>query len=54
MSVCQGTINFATVEKSITDDLSNGDANLAWRRLKNKFYQQKSANKLKLKDSLQI
>ena len=34
MLVCQGAISFSIVEKSIADDLPNGDANLAWKRLK--------------------
>ena len=49
MLVCQGMISFAIVEKSVTDDLPNGDANLAWKKLKKKFNPQTSANKLKLK-----
>jgi len=45
---CQGSISFAIVEKLVTDDLPNGDANLAWKKLKKKFNPQTSANKLKL------
>ena len=46
MLACQGTIIFAIVEKSITDDLPT---NLAWKKLKKIFNPQTSANKLKLK-----
>ena len=49
MLACQGIISFAIVEKSVTDDLPTGDAYLAWKKLKEKFNPQTSANKLKLK-----
>ena len=49
MLTCKGTISFAIVEKLVTDDLPTGDAYLAWKKLKQKFNPQTSANKLKLK-----
>ena len=46
---CHGDISFGIVEKSVTKDLPNGDANLAWNSLKRRFDPKTSPNKLKLK-----
>ena len=46
---CHGDISFGIVEKSVTKDLPNGDANLAWNSLKHKDDPKTSSNKLKLK-----
>ena len=42
-------INFGIVEKSVTKDLPNGDATLAWKSLKRRFDPKTKSNKLKLK-----
>ena len=44
-----GDISFGIVEKSVTKELPNGDANLAWNSLKQRFDPKTSSNKLKLK-----
>ena len=46
---CNGDIAFGIVEKSVTKDLPDGDANLAWNSLRRRFDPQTSSNKLKLK-----
>ena len=46
---CHGDISFGIVEKSVTKDLPDGDANLAWKSLKRRFDPKTSSNKLKLK-----
>ena len=40
---------FGKVEKSVTKDLPDGDANLAWDSLKQRFDPKTSSNKLKLR-----
>ena len=47
--VCHGDIAFRIVEKSVTKDLPDGEANLAWNSLKRRFDPKTSSNKLKLK-----
>ena len=46
---CHGDIAFRLIEKSVTKDLPDGDAKLAWNSLKRRFDSQTSSNKLKLK-----
>ena len=46
---CHGEISFGIVEKSVTKDLPDGDANLAWKSLKRRFDPKTLSNKLKLK-----
>ena len=46
---CHGDISFGIVEKSVTKDLPEGDANLAWKALKRRFDPKTSSSKLKLK-----
>ena len=46
---CHRNIAFGIVEKSVTKDLSDGDAKLAWNSLKRRFDPQTSSNKLKLR-----
>ena len=42
-------IAFSIVEKIVTKDLPDGDANLAWNSQKRRFDSKRSSNKLKLK-----
>ena len=46
---CHRDISFGIVEKSVMKELPNGDANLAWNSLKQRFNPKTSSNKLKLK-----
>ena len=42
---CHGDLSFKVVANAVTNDLSNGDACLAWKNLKNQFLPRTSANK---------
>ena len=46
---CSGEIGFAIVDESVTKDLPDGDAELAWRELQRRFEPDTSADKVKLK-----
>ena len=45
---CQDDVSFSIVTKSVTDDLPEGDASLAWQSLRERFYQQDSSAALVL------
>ena len=51
---CHRDIAFGIVEKLVTKDLLDGDANLAWNSLEKRFDPQTSSNKLKFKKKLKI
>ena len=40
---CQNDVSFSIVTKSVTDDLPEEDASLAWQSLRKRFYQQDSS-----------
>ena len=42
---CHGDLSFKIVANAVTDELSGGDAKLAWKNLKNQFLPRTSANK---------
>ena len=47
---CQGDIGFDLVDETVIADLPEGDANLAWKKLKERFDSQDAADKVRLKE----
>ena len=47
---CQGDIGLDLVDEVVTANLPEGDANLAWKKLKERFDPQDAADKVRLKD----
>ena len=40
---CQDNVSFGIVTKSVTEELPEGDASIAWENLKESYYQQDSS-----------
>ena len=49
---CQGDIGFDLVDKAVTADLPECDANLAWKKLKERFDPQDAADKVRFKEEI--
>ena len=47
---CQGDIGFDLVDETVTANLPGGDANLAWKKQKERFDPQDAADKTRLKE----
>jgi len=46
---CSGEIGFSIVDEAVTEELPDGDAELAWKELQRRFEPDTSADKVKLK-----
>ena len=46
---CSGEIGFSIVDEAVTEELPDGDAELAWKELQRRFEADTSADKVKLK-----